>query len=62
MLNKHRLFFESLKNVSQIIVLGHSLSRVDWPYFQTIARKAPAANWQISFFDESEKGSKMELA
>lgn len=32
-IGKHKAFFESLKEVQNIIVIGHSLSPVDWDYF-----------------------------
>jgi hypothetical protein len=32
----HQEFFDGLSNVSRIIVVGHSLSSVDWDYFKKI--------------------------
>lgn len=46
----HDKFFEKLSSIEQIIVLGHSLGKVDWPYFQKIATIAPKADWSISYF------------
>lgn len=34
----HSSFFSSLEGIKQIIVIGHSLSKVDWPYFKEIIR------------------------
>lgn len=46
----HDKFFEKLSSIEQIIVLGHSLGKVDWLYFQKIATIAPEADWSISYF------------
>ncbi|MHC1718103.1 MAG: bacteriophage abortive infection AbiH family protein [Acidaminococcaceae bacterium] len=35
-INKNTLFFESLGNIKDIVVIGHSLSKVDYPYFRKI--------------------------
>lgn len=35
-IKNHQEFFDDLSNVSQIIVVGHSLSPVDWDYFEKI--------------------------
>lgn len=34
----HSSFFDSLYNIKQIIVIGHSMSKVDWPYFREIIK------------------------
>lgn len=34
----HYSFFDSLYNIKQIIVIGHSMSKVDWPYFREIIK------------------------
>ena len=35
----HSSFFDSLEGIKQIFVIGHSLSKVDWPYFEEIIKK-----------------------
>lgn len=35
---KHSSFFDSLYDIKQIIVIGHSMSKVDWPYFREIIK------------------------
>jgi hypothetical protein len=45
----HKDFFAGLSETDQVIVLGHSLGKVDWPYFQKIATIAPTAVWSISY-------------
>ena len=34
----NRAFFDSLRDVSRVAVIGHSLSTVDLPYFREILR------------------------
>lgn len=53
-------FFEFLKSnnvyeISQIIVLGHSLSEVDEIYFNEIHSKFPLSKWIFSTFNEDDK-------
>jgi hypothetical protein len=61
-LNEHRAFFEMLNNVEQVIVLGHSLGSVDWPYFREIRAQTPNSLWKISYRCENEKLTKEKLA
>ena len=51
----HRAFFESLSNIENIVVIGHSLSAVDYPYFKEILKtthKNP--NWIIGWFSSRD--------
>lgn len=55
-IRENKSFFENLSNISDIIILGHSLNSVDIPYFVEIkkyAEKMP--KWNVSFHEESEK-------
>lgn len=47
-------FFDSLSDVRYISVLGHSISKVDWPYFALIAQiTGPSSpHWIVSYYDE----------
>jgi hypothetical protein len=56
-INKHNVFFQSISNVDTIIVIGHSLSIVDYPYFAAMIRynHAPMAiTWYISWNSEND--------
>ena len=33
---EHEDFFESLWNVTDVVIIGHSMSEVDWPYFHEV--------------------------
>jgi Bacteriophage abortive infection AbiH len=52
----HRAFFTSLKNITDIHVLGHSLSEVDLEYFWTIAlnTRRNCVRWKVSFHKKEE--------
>lgn len=46
----HAEFFESLEDVDAIVVIGHSLSEVDWPYFDEIMSRirGDQVHWHLS--------------
>ena len=55
-INQHQQFFDSLKDVKLITILGHSLSDVDLPYFQEIVRHINhPENVQWQFTSHSDK-------
>ncbi|RLV57976.1 hypothetical protein D5018_19725 [Parashewanella curva] len=55
-LNKNRSFFDNLFHVTEVLVLGHSLSEVDEPYFEEIKKRVnPDCLWSVSAYGESEK-------
>lgn len=55
-IDQNSAFFESIENVHRIVVLGHSLSDVDLPYFCELATRAKQAIWIISYYLDSEYG------
>lgn len=60
-INQNCLFFQSLGQVEEIYVLGHSLSSVDLPYFETIVNKIRRdVKWTVSFYNSSEYSSHMK--
>lgn len=47
----HHTFFASLSNIENIVVIGHSLSTVDYPYFREILKNTHNnRKWIISWF------------
>lgn len=56
-LDRNQSYFESLKNVEVIIVIGHSLNEIDLPYFKKIAETTQASKWVVSQIldDEGKK-------
>src|SRR5690606_26607341 len=53
LIERHRAQFDSLRDVSEVVVLGHSLADVDAPYFREIVmRIRPSATWTVSCHSE----------
>lgn len=44
-IENHEAFFEALADTDQIVVIGHSLSPVDWDYFTKVRESAQDAHW-----------------
>ena len=47
----HRAFFDGLGDVTDVVVIGHSLSRVDWEYYGQVQRSAKIRRWYFSCHD-----------
>lgn len=47
-IKNHRDFFDGLRDVKEILVIGHSLSEVDYPYFKEV-KKSCNAKWVIGY-------------
>lgn len=63
---KHRHFFEGLSGVNEVMILGHSLSKVDEAYFKYLflQKSVAAAQWSIACRSEEEwieKSRKLDL-
>lgn len=55
-ITKNKTFFESIRSINEIIILGHSLNPVDIPYFEEIKRQTKnTPKWKVSFCKEEEK-------
>jgi hypothetical protein len=55
-ISNHIDFFDGLKDVSEIFVLGHSINNIDLPYYKkirSIVEKTTA--WKVSYYTENEK-------
>ena len=56
-------FFDSLGEIDEVFVFGHSMSLVDIKYFQRIQDKVKEnALWTISFYQQKEKNAKQMIA
>jgi hypothetical protein len=53
-IKEQREWFGLLKEAEEVIILGHSVGRVDWPYFRAISKQAPLARWIVSYYGEKE--------
>lgn len=61
-LEKNKFFFNSLSMLEEIIVIGHSLNKIDLPYIKKIARVALNAKWKVCLYhsrDETEYKEKL---
>ena len=58
----NQTFFTSLNSVDEIFILGHSLSEIDFGYFDEINKNVPSScNWHISYHSpkDLEKANKL---
>lgn len=54
LIKKNKCFFDSLKGTEEIFIIGHSLSEVDFPYFEEINELCPISKWIISYHDAND--------
>jgi hypothetical protein len=52
---ENKSFFSNLKNIEEINILGHSLNKIDLPYFEEICKNATKAIWQVTYKGNKEK-------
>jgi hypothetical protein len=54
-ISKNSLFFENISHIEKIIIIGHSLSDIDMPYFQEISKRAiNVKEWIITHHGKDE--------
>lgn len=53
-IDQHHEFFEGLTEIQQIVVIGHSVSPIDWDYFFKIHEIVPNAYWYFGCFGLSD--------
>lgn len=55
-INEHKEFFDSLEHITKVIVFGHSLSKIDCPYFKEVIHHVrDNAQWVFTVYDNSAK-------
>ncbi|MBL4616580.1 MAG: bacteriophage abortive infection AbiH family protein [Robiginitomaculum sp.] len=55
-IKEHDEFFQRCAGINRVIIMGHSLSGVDLPYFEEIKKKVDSnAHWSVSYNSEDEK-------
>ncbi len=47
--------FDTIKEIKDIDVLGHSLNNIDVPYFKEIYNRSISARWNVSYYDDKER-------
>ncbi|EPQ4370702.1 TPA: bacteriophage abortive infection AbiH family protein [Klebsiella aerogenes] len=61
-ISQESVFFNSLNSVTQIVVIGHSLSHVDSKYFKEILKHAPQSTiWQYALRNINQDQEKTDL-
>ena len=61
-IKQHQDFFDSLKEITHVIVFGHSLSIVDLPYFtETIHHVSDDTSWHFFVYDNQTQEHYQEL-
>jgi hypothetical protein len=53
-IKRNQSYFVSLRDVSEVVIIGHSLNDVDLPYFREIASYARSCKWVVSCHEESD--------
>ncbi|MEH4226202.1 AbiH family protein [Escherichia coli] len=60
-IKEENVFFSSLKNVDEVIVLGHSLAEVDGEYFTEINKSIQEnARWIVALYRGEKKSGSLE--
>lgn len=59
-LNRHKHFFDTLPGVTDIVVVGHSLNKIDLPYFRRIQEQTQSARWTVCLHTPEEKTHRMQ--
>ncbi len=54
-LKQHQGWYNTLRDIEEVIILGHSLGKVDWPYFRAVFKLAPHAQWKLSYYGDKER-------
>ncbi|MFC3115553.1 bacteriophage abortive infection AbiH family protein [Cellvibrio fontiphilus] len=53
-IDANKSYFDSLRNIEMVVILGHSLNSIDIPYFGKINKMASAAHWVVSYHTDSD--------
>ena len=60
-IQRHDSFFRNSISISEVYILGHSISKVDHPYIETIIKSVRQdAKWIVSYYDSKEKNTHLE--
>lgn len=60
-ISDNKLFFESIRNIDEVEIWGHSLNQIDIPYFEEIIKQTKdSINWKVSFYKEEESETHLQ--
>ncbi|RJF78920.1 bacteriophage abortive infection AbiH family protein [Rhodopseudomonas palustris] len=53
-IEKNAVFFAGLSNIDRVVVMGHSISEVDRPYFEEVIKNIDVnrVRWKVSYYDD----------
>lgn len=54
-IQSNEVIFNKLLSVNNVVVLGHSLNKIDLPYFEKINQITKKPLWQVSYYNDSDK-------
>lgn len=60
-IKNHHDFFAGLACMDQIVVIGHSISPVDWDYFIEVKKRAENAHWYFGIYGLNDLQNMSEL-
>lgn len=52
---KNREYFESLRDITEIRVLGHSLNEIDLPYIKKVAQSVFGSKWSVYYHESKDE-------
>lgn len=47
-------YFKLLATIKNVIVIGHSINKIDQPYFRCIAQNTPKAKWTVFYYKNEQ--------
>lgn len=54
-IGKYHTFFAQLASIKQVVVYGHSMNEIDWPYFEEIINfSGNDIPWRVSYFSVTD--------
>ena len=60
LLDKLQKFLNLQEPFQEIFVIGHSLNKIDLPYFRIINEQSPDAIWKICLYNQNEREHRIE--
>ncbi|WP_207903126.1 bacteriophage abortive infection AbiH family protein [Rheinheimera sp. D18] len=54
-LARHEGYFDKLRDIGDVIVIGHSMNKIDHPYFRRINQVASDATWTVVYYSDVQE-------
>ena len=51
---RYNEYFEQLQDIETVVVIGHSLNEIDYPYFKRINDVLPDVSWHVIYYSEDD--------